>query len=185
MKKPISSIGILFWACVLVFCLARLFHFSELSGLPRDLFIAAAVAIFTFAIGLIVLKRKTDRKRFLHQQFDSLDGHAFESWCADLLRANGFRNVTVTQGSNDQGVDILAERNGSRYAIQCKRYSSRLGNAPVQEVTAGRSVYGCSRAAVMTNSYFTPSARQAARANSVELWDRDDLLAMLSALDDS
>jgi hypothetical protein len=42
--------------------------------------------------------------------FDSLEGHEFEYWCANLLRQNGFVDVEVTQGSGDQGVDIIARK---------------------------------------------------------------------------
>ena len=59
----------------------------------------------------------------LFHDIDNMDGHSFEYWCADLLRDNGFENVSVTQGSGDQGVDVLAEKDGVKYAIQCKCYS--------------------------------------------------------------
>ena len=48
-----------------------------------------------------------------------------------------FENVQVTQGSGDQGVDILAEKDEIRYAIQCKSYKGELSNKPIQEVYAG------------------------------------------------
>ena len=35
--------------------------------------------------------------------FDNMDGHTFELFCADLLRINEFTNVKVTSGSGDQG----------------------------------------------------------------------------------
>ena len=117
----------------------------------------------------------------LGADIDNMDGHTFEYWCANLLQRNGFDNVCVTQGSNDQGVDITARKDGFRYAIQCKRYSKPLGNHPVQEVAAGRAIYSCDRAAVMTNSYFTEGAVRAAMANNVELWDRNYIKKMLSS----
>ena len=104
---------------------------------------------------------------------DSMDGHTFEYWCADLLRDNGFVNVSVTRGSGDQGVDVLAEKDGIRYAIQCKCYSHDLGNTPVQEVNAGRVIYHCHIGAVLTNRYFTKGAKDAAEATGVLLWDRN------------
>lgn len=104
---------------------------------------------------------------------DFMEGHDFEYWCAGLLRHIGFQGVTVTQGSGDQGVDILAQKDGIRYAIQCKRYSSNLGNTPVQEVHAGKMMYNCQIGAVMTNLHFTDGAKQLAAATGVLLWDRD------------
>lgn len=110
---------------------------------------------------------------------DYMEGHEFEYWCADLLRKNGFINVEVTPGSGDQGVDILAEKDDIRYAIQCKCYTSDLGNTPVQEVYTGKAVYNCQVGAVMTNRYFTAGAKNAAAATGVLLWDRDKLASML------
>lgn len=129
----------------------------------------------------ISLARAEARRYALDQDFDLMNGRDFEYWCANLLERVGFEDVTVTQGSNDQGVDIIAVKNGERYAVQCKRYAGPLGNKPVQEVAAGRNIYNCDRAAVMTNNFFTDGARRAAFANDVELWDRDDVLAMRKA----
>ncbi len=104
---------------------------------------------------------------------DMMDGHDFEYWAADLLRKLGFYDVSVTPGSGDHGVDVLARKDGIKYAIQCKRYSHDLGNAPVQEVHAGKQMYGCQIGVVLTNKYFTAGAKQLADVNGVLLWDRD------------
>lgn len=114
-------------------------------------------------------------------RIDCMEGHAFERWCADLLRKNGFTNVEVTKGSGDQGVDVLAVKDGIRYAVQCKCYSSDLGNKPVQEVHAGKAMYHCQVGAVMTNRRFTPGAKALAEATGVLLWDREKLVEMLRA----
>lgn len=104
---------------------------------------------------------------------DLMDGHEFEYWCAALLRENGFQQVEVTQASGDDGVDILAEKDSIRYAIQCKRYNTYLGNKPIQEVHTGKAVYNCHVGAVMTNQYFTDGGKRAAMATGTLLWDRD------------
>ncbi len=112
--------------------------------------------------------------------FDDLEGLEFENWCANLLKNNGFINVEVTRASGDQGVDILAEKGEIKYAIQCKCYSSDLGNSPVQEVHAGKSMYNYHVGAVMTNRHFTSGAKELAKATGVLLWDREKLLQMMS-----
>lgn len=58
---------------------------------------------------------------------DAMDGHEFEYFCAELLKENGFVNVEVTQASGDFGVDVLAEKDGVTYAVQCKCYSDKVG----------------------------------------------------------
>lgn len=112
-------------------------------------------------------------------RIDSMDGPMFEQWCADLLKKCGYENVSVSGKSGDQGVDIIAEKDDIRYAIQCKCYSSPLGNTPVQEVYAGKTKHNCFIAAVMTNNYFTKGAKELASATNVLLWDRDKLKKML------
>ena len=113
---------------------------------------------------------------------DGMEGHDFEWFCADLLRKNGFSEVGVTRCSGDQGVDVLATKDGIKYAIQCKNYSSSLGNTPIQEVNAGKIFYRCHVGVVMTNSRFTPGARELAEATGTLLWDRTDLQNMMKVL---
>ena len=122
----------------------------------------------------------TVRLTNMNNDIDNMEGHEFEYWCAALLRKNGYTHVVVTPGSGDQGVDITAYKDGESFAIQCKRFNSNLGNKPIQEVYAGKTIYGCTTAAVMTNSYFTPGALEAARKTGVLLWDRDTLEHMLT-----
>lgn len=110
---------------------------------------------------------------------DSMEGNRFENWCAGLLRHSGFVNVYVTQSSGDQGVDIVAQKNEILYAIQCKRYVGNLGNTPIQEVYAGKEMYGCHVGVVLTNSYFTEAAKELAEKTRVLLWDRDVLTKMM------
>jgi len=111
--------------------------------------------------------------------FDNMEGHQFEYFCADILRKNDFKNVEVTQGSGDHGIDILAEKDGITYAIQCKCYSSNIGNSAVQQAHTGKSLYHKDIAVVLTNRYFTPQAKQEAQALGVKLWDRDKLNSMI------
>lgn len=115
------------------------------------------------------------RIQMYNGKYDYMDGHDFEYFCADLLRRNGFCNVKVTQESNDQGVDIVAEKDGILYGIQCKRYSSDVGNKAVQEVFSGLAFYHCHVGVVLTNQHFTKSAIELAQVNRVLLWDREKL----------
>ena len=105
-------------------------------------------------------------------QIDGMEGHEFEYYCAELLNKNGFDQVEVTRGSGDQGVDILAIKDGIKYAIQCKNYMTPLSNKPVQEVNAGKVFYQCHVGVVMTNSTLTPGAKELAKATGVLIWDR-------------
>lgn len=118
------------------------------------------------------------------EAIDRMNGQQFEQWCAMLLKRIGYTNVKTTPGSGDQGVDIVAEKDGIRWAFQCKRYSSNLSNTPVQEVYAGMRYYQCQCGAVMTNSYFTSGGAQLARAVGVELWDRRYIASIINELEE-
>lgn len=115
----------------------------------------------------------------VQKSFDTMEGHEFEYFCANLLRKNGYEKVDVTQGSGDQGIDIIAYREGIKYGIQCKCYSSDIGNKAIQEVFAGKTFYECHVGVVLTNRYFTKSAIELAQKNGIILWDRDKLISML------
>lgn len=133
------------------------------------LFLALSVLMLLMSFSL------SRRKKYSMNELDAMNGREFEIACAEILKANGFTNVEITQSTRDYGVDILARFNGEDYAIQCKCYSRKLDNAPVQEVVGGLAYYGCERGAVLTNSFFTEAAENLALANGIELWDRDTL----------
>lgn len=122
--------------------------------------------------------------RYTIEQLDAMEGHEFEYAVADLLVHNGWRDVEVTQGSGDYGVDILARRKSTRYAIQCKRYNSAVSVKAVQEAGLGTDYYHCDAAAVITNNTFTKNARKLADTTGVKLWDRKYLEDLLENYDE-
>ncbi len=123
-----------------------------------------------------ILRRKRRRPA---EEMDQMEGHDFEYFCAELLQRRGFQEVKVTRGSGDYGVDILAEKEGVTYAIQCKCYSAPVGVKAVQEAYAGRDYYDRMVGAVLTNQYFTAPAAEAARKLKILLWDRGYLEEMM------
>ena len=113
------------------------------------------------------------------RDIDGMDGIAFEELTCDILAANDFDIAESTQASGDFGVDVLAEKDGIMYAIQCKCYSGLVGIDAVQQVYAGKAYYDCHVAVVLTNQYFTNHAQKLADKIGVVLWDRDTLRELL------
>jgi|GEM_PF-5028228 len=95
-------------------------------------------------------------------------GQDYERHCARLLEEGGWK-VTFTPTSGDQGVDLIAVKDSVTLALQCKWYSSPVGNAAVQEVLAGAAFIKAHAAAVVTNATYTPAARTLAAATDVYL----------------
>ena len=133
------------------------------------------VSFFVVGIGALIKRHR----RMVPEHFDMLEGHEFEYYCADLLRKKGFIDVEVTKGSGDYGADILAEKDGVTYAIQCKCYTAPIGIKAIQEAYAGRDYYDRMVGAVLTNQYFTTPAVEAAKKLKILLWDRGYLESML------
>lgn len=139
------------------------------------LIIAAAAAFLL----LILLIRKLGAGRRGRSTFEDMEGHEFEYFCAELLRKKGFIEVEVTKGSGDYGIDILGEKDGVTYAVQCKKYSTPVGVKAIQEAYAGRDYYDRMVGAVMTNQFFTAPAVEAARKLKILLWDGGYLESMM------
>ena len=137
--------------------------------------IISIIAVLCVVLGVITLLKK----RKSTKDYDLMEGRDFEFFCAELLEKRGFLEVEVTKGSGDNGVDILAEKDGVTYAIQCKRYEEPVGVKAVQEAYAGRDYYDRMVGVVMSNQYFTKNAVQMAQKLKIMLWDRGYLEEMI------
>lgn len=141
--------------------------------------IAVAVAVIVIFLAAVILRLILLKRRKATDLFEDMEGHDFEYFCADLLRQKGFTEVEVTKGSGDYGVDILAEKDGVTYGIQCKCYTSPVGVKAIQEAYAGRDYYDRMVGAVMTNQYFTSPAVEAAKKLKILLWDGGYIESMM------
>jgi len=151
--------------------------------MEQQTFVLAGAALTVAAVMVLVLwafrRARLLRESWRGKALDEMDGRDFEFFCADLLEQKGFLDVEVTKGSGDFGIDILAEKDGVTYAIQCKRYEEPVGVKAVQEAYAGREYYDRMVGAVMSNQYFTEPAVAAAKKLKILLWDRGYLEEML------
>lgn len=113
-------------------------------------------------------------EKFREIDFATMSGAMFEIFCQETLENSGW-SVVRKGGTGDQGVDLIAKREGVVVAIQCKRYSKPVGNKAVQEVEAGRQFEQAHRAAVVSTADYTPAARQLASSLGVLLLHHEDL----------
>ena len=134
--------------------------------------ICSGILFFGFLIYFLIKSALKWSNSFQKQEMDELDGRDFEFFCADLLKRRGFMEVEVTKGSGDYGIDILAEKEGITYGIQCKCYQEPVVVKAIQEAYAGKEYYDCMVGAVMTTQYFTAPAVEAAKKLKILLWDR-------------
>lgn len=181
-KKPSPFLNTLIWSGWTILALS-MWALVLSGGTGED---TSVMLVFALVLTLIVVvhwrNKRTARRGARSGKnvlIDDLSGLEFEHFSADVLRRNGFRNVRVTQASGDFGADLIAtDEKGCMWVFQCKRYKSKLGNTPIQEVAAARLHYKAQFAGVITNQYFTPAARQLARENGVTLIEREALFRM-------
>ena len=113
------------------------------------------------------------------EDVDGMEGHEFERFLEILFTKMGFQ-TKKTPGSGDQGVDLVLKKDGLITAVQAKRSQTNIRNDAVQEVVAGKSLYQAHRAMVVTNHFFGNSAKKLAKANFVQLVDREKLESWIS-----
>lgn len=99
---------------------------------------------------------------------DNMSGTEYENFVAKKFVSFGYEAM-VTKGSNDYGIDIIANKDGHKIAVQCKRYATPVGFASVQQAFTGKAIYDCDSAFVISNATFTPSAKKAAEQLGVHL----------------
>lgn len=114
-----------------------------------------------------------EQSKLLSQVVPEMTGVMYERYVGSRLAILGYTQIDYTPASGDFGADILAvDPDGRKACIQCKRYESTVGIEAAQQVVGGKAYYRCDRAIVITNSTFTPAAKEFAKNIDVELWER-------------
>jgi restriction system protein len=137
--------------------------------------IAIDFVFFVVMLPVSAVRRILRRQRnYTLREIDRMTGLQFEEWVAQKLKTNGFTHVHVTE-KYDYGVDIFAIKDGVRWGVQVKRHSSLVKAEAVRQVVTALNHYGCDKAMVVTNSFFSKVARSLATSNDCILIDRKSL----------
>ncbi|XOB46393.1 MAG: restriction endonuclease [Candidatus Nealsonbacteria bacterium] len=138
----------------------------------------AAVVIIIF-VGITFWKKAKFKKgkrwrsdRELLHWLRGMNFLEFEQYIADLFLRLGYK-TKVTGGPRDGGIDVIAEKDGIKHYIQCKKYiTSKVG------VGALRDFYGAiadhladGKGYFITTNKFTLEAKQFAEDKPIELID--------------
>lgn len=108
----------------------------------------------------------------------------YEYFCCEQFKKHGW-NARLTKVTGDQGADIIASNSTYNVVVQCKLYSSNVGNKAVQEVYSARRYQDADHAIVISNAGYTTSAKELAHSLKVLLLHHDqipDIPSFLSAL---
>jgi HJR/Mrr/RecB family endonuclease len=148
-------------------------------------FLSISVLIFFYTSKKTIKTIKNKKiNKFINgitiDSINSLSGQDFEEFLYYLFLNLGF-DVTKTKSSHDYGADLILKINNIIITIQSKLYHNHsVGTSSVQEVYSSTKYYNANLGIVITNSYFTKSAKNLAKSTNVMLWDRDFLKQLLS-----
>lgn len=116
-------------------------------------------------------------------QNSNVNPYEYEKLIADIFENLGWTTFN-TPKSGDQGADIVMQKEGFTYVVQCKLYSQPVGNKAVQEVSSAKAYYEAVGSVVVTNNEYTKSARQLAESQNVWLLHDSQLVEWNSLIDE-
>ncbi len=106
---------------------------------------------------------------------------SFEEEVRLLAEAFGYSAVR-TPPTGDHGVDVIAEKNGRRVAIQVKLLrSGKVGNGPILALLGGMRIYQASEALLITTGSLTKRRAEACQKGGVVYYDRNRLLDLCNS----
>lgn len=145
-------------------------EFRQMAGW---LFLAGLIGL---PFSWVAFQRRKSRTLKL-RDLQLLTPRELEVHVARVLDALPGWSAHATQGSSDQGADVIATTpDGKKVAVQVKHYRNNVGNKAVQEIVASKALYKCEHAVVFTSGPgYTKAAIELARANKVPLWGPADL----------
>jgi restriction system protein len=116
----------------------------------------------------------------------SMNPKEFEEYIANLFSHMGYE-TTITGGSHDEGVDVIAEKDGVKHYIQCKKFISSIVH--VGDI---RDFYGAiadhlanGKAYFITTNKFTHEAEQFAEDKPIELVDGFGLVKYIRSVENN
>ena len=113
----------------------------------------------------------------------------FEAYTAVLWNRQGYAHVTLTPGTGDGGVDVVAIQGSEGELVQCKTASAegrQLGWEAIKDVVTGEAGYKrlypnvTFRKVCVTTQYFNAGAHEHARHNNVQLIDQAALRKLMA-----
>jgi len=158
--------------------MASTFHVGQALS-PRMLVGILVAALVAF--GAVAAYQRIRVSRSGIAGVDRMDVKTFEAFLASLLRDLGYE-VEGSRVHGDFAAELVVVKDGQRTVVEGKRWSKHLGITAVQEARAAMTDFDCEGAIVVANRQFTHQAKKLAKANGIQLWDREALVGKLLGL---
>jgi restriction system protein len=140
--------------------------------------ICFAAAAFS-AFRSFFIRRKFDQQRGI-EDIRNLSWRQFESIIGEGFRRRGFTVLENGGGGADGGVDLVLQRDGKKFYVQCKQWKARkIGVKPVRELFGVISARDAEGGFFVASGAYTREARQFANECGIELIDGPALERMV------
>lgn len=106
----------------------------------------------------------------------------FEQYCVICLRGSAFKSVIRTTKAGAKYANIIAYKDSLKYAIVCAQNIDNEAQI-IKNAAEGKKEYSADKAVVLSQEYFSESAKKVASEANVNLWGRDEFMLMILKVD--
>lgn len=135
-------------------------------------------AMDTYHQEIATFKEQENRKKMMDQKVEQLyqlTPREFEEWTESLFKSLGFQNVVLTPQSGDKGLDLIAEKDGNKIAVQCKKFKGVVGSPVIQAFAGALQTAEIDKGYFITTGSYSVDAEKMAQDLPIELYDKNTL----------
>lgn len=135
-------------------------------------------AMDTYHQQIAAFKEQENRKKMMNQKVEQLyhlTPREFEEWTESLFKSLGFQNVVLTPQSGDKGLDLIAEKDGNKIAVQCKKFKGVVGSPVIQAFAGALQTAEIDKGYFITTGSYSVDAERMAQDLPIELYDKNTL----------
>jgi restriction system protein len=130
-----------------------------------------ALAALVSAIRRLAIRRTLDKQSGI-ESIRQLSWQRFEMIIGEVFRRMGYSVVENGLGGADGGVDLVLDRDGVKFFVQCKQWkAAKVGVKPVRELAGVMSARKVSHGFFVTSGTYTDAAREFAAEADISLID--------------
>ncbi|HLF89129.1 MAG TPA: restriction endonuclease, partial [Anaerolineales bacterium] len=108
----------------------------------------------------------------------NMSGVEFEDFIGEFFQRKGY-SVEFTSTTGDHGIDLILKRNKEIIAVQCKKWSSPVGEAVIRDFLGSMHHAGIKIGVVIATTTFSSQARTFIKNKPVKLIDLDNLIQLI------
>lgn len=149
---------------------------------PQLAWVAAVLFLLPAAVSAVdsFRRRRTLDRQSGIESIRSLSWKQFEELLAEVFLRQGYSVRHGIYGGADGGIDLVLNRDGNVYLVQCKHWRAfKVGVKVVREMLGLVAAHGAQGAIIVTSGAFTQEARAFASGKPIDLVEGHQLVGMV------